>query len=125
MGLFTITEGEHTTLVNVGVENPREFREVISTLDPLRPIIEATGGTVRRIAASGDAVNIPRFSAMRESPVYGGSDYAGFKRTGASVVTGVGVAPLGGACSFCSAACSGLLGGVLAGWLWEGRRRRA
>jgi hypothetical protein len=121
LGLFTITEGELTTLVNVGVENPREFREVVSTLDPLRPIIEATGGTVRRIAASGDAVNIPRFSAMRESPVYGGSDYAGFKRTGASVVTGVGVAPL--AVGFIGLLI--LLGGVLAGWLWEGRRRRA
>ncbi len=121
LGLFTITEGDLTTLVNVGVENPREFREVVSTLDPLRPLVEATGGTVRRIAASGDAVNIPRFSSMRESPVYGGSDYVGVKRTGASMVTGVGVAPL--AVGFLGLLI--LLGGVLAGWLWEGRRRRA
>jgi hypothetical protein len=121
LGLFTLTEGDLTTLVNVGVENPREFREVVSTLDPLRPLVEATGGTIRRIAASGDAVNIPRFSAMRESPVYGGADYAGFKRTGASVVTGVGVAPL--AVGFIGLLL--LLGSVLAGWLWEGRRRRA
>jgi hypothetical protein len=121
LGLFTITEGEHTALVNVGVENPREFREVVSTLTPLRPLIESTGGTVRRIAAAGDTVTIPRFASMRESPVYGGSDYAGFKRTGASVVTGVGVAPL--AVGFIGLMM--LLGGVLAGWLWEGRRRRA
>ena len=111
LGLFTITEGDLTTLVNVGVENPREFREVVSTLDPLRPLVEATGGTVRRIAASGDAVNIPRFSSMRESPVYGGSDYVGVKRTGASVVTGVGVAPL--AVGFLGLLI--LLGGVLRG----------
>jgi hypothetical protein len=121
LGLYTLTEGDLTTLVNVGVENPREFREVVSTLDALRPLVESTGGTVRRIAASGDAVNIPRFSSMRESPVYGGSDYIGVKRTGASVVTGVGVAPL--AVGFIGLLI--LLGGVLAGWLWEGRRRRA
>ena len=120
LGLFTITEGDLSTLVNVGVENPREFREVVSTLDPLRPLVEATGGTIRRIAASGDGVNIPRFSSMRESPVYGGADYAGFKRTGASVVTGVGVAPL--AVGFIGLLI--LLGSVLAGWLWEGRRKR-
>ena len=58
---------------------------------------------------------------MRESPVYGGSDYVGVKRTGASMVTGVGVAPL--AVGFLGLLI--LLGGVLAGWLWEGRRRRA
>lgn len=120
LGLYTITEGDLTTLVNVGVENPREFREVVSTLDGLRPLVESTGGTVRRIAASGDDVAIPRFSSMRESPVYGGSDYAGVKRTGASVVTGVGVAPL--ALGFAGLLI--LLGSVLAGWLWEGRRWR-
>ncbi len=121
LGLFTLTDGDLTALVNVGVENPREFREVVSTTERLRPLIEATGGTVRRLTTSGDAITIPRFSSMRESPVYGGADYVGVKRTGASVVTGVGVAPL--AVGFIGLLA--LLGSVLAGWLWEGRRRRA
>jgi hypothetical protein len=75
---------------------------------------------VRRIGNGAEA-NLPRFVAMRESPIYGGSDYVGIKRTGASVVTGVGVAPL-------AVGVLGLLvllGSVLIGWLWEGRRRNA
>ena len=42
------------------------------------------------------------------------------RRTGASVVTGIGVAPL--AIGFVGLLV--LLGGILAGWLWEGRRPR-
>ena len=75
---------------------------------------------MRRIG-QGESVTMPRFVAMRESPIYGGSDYVGIKRTGASVVTGVGVAPL--AIGFVGLLV--LLSSVLAGWLYEGRRRRA
>jgi hypothetical protein len=56
---------------------------------------------------------------MHDSPIYGGSDYIGIKRTGASVVTGIGVAPL--AVGFVGLLA--LLGSVLLGWLWEGRRK--
>ncbi|MDT2022964.1 hypothetical protein [Methylocella sp. CPCC 101449] len=119
-GLYRLTDGELTALVNVGAENPVEFREVVSTLDKLRPLVEATGGTVRRISAgSGDAISLPRFTAMRDSPLYGGSDYVAIRRTGASVVTGIGVAPL--AIGFLGLLA--LLGSVLVGWLWESRRR--
>lgn len=121
-GLYRLTDGTLSTLVNVGPENPREFQEVVSTLDKLKPLAEQTGGTVRRIGVEGSAaIQLPRFSAMRESPLYGGSDYIGIKRTGASVVTGVGVAPL--AIGFLGLIA--LLGSVLMGWLWEGRRKKA
>jgi len=119
-GLFRLSDGELSTLVNVGPENPREFQDVISTTQRLQPLASATGGTVRRIG-NGESVTMPRFVAMRESPIYGGSDYVGIKRTGASTVTGVGVAPL--AIGFVGLLV--LLGSVLAGWLYEGRRRRA
>jgi hypothetical protein len=77
---------------------------------------------VRRISAGeGEAIALPRLVAMRDSVSYGGSDYVGIKRTGASVVTGVGVAPL--AAGFLGLLA--LMGSVLAGWLWESRRRRA
>lgn len=119
LGLYHLNDGVLSALVNVGPENPREFQDVVSTTKKLAPIAEATGGTVRRISAGpGDAIKIPRFVAMSDSPFYGGSDYIGIKRTGASVVTGVGVVPL--AIGFLGLLA--LLGSVIAGWLWEGRR---
>jgi len=121
-GLYRVNDGALAALVNVGPENPREFQDVVSTPEKLRAIAEATGGTVRRISSGkGDAIDLPRLVSMREANVYGGSDYAGVKRTHASVVTGIGVAPL--ALGFLGLLI--LLGSVIAGWLAEGRSRRA
>jgi hypothetical protein len=84
-------------------------------------LAEATGGTVRRIGTgSGSGVTLPRIVAMRDSPIYGGSDYAAIRRTGAAQVTGVGIAPL-------AIGLIGLLflfGSVVASWLFEGRGGR-
>ena len=106
--------------VNVGPENPREFRDVVSTLDRLKPLTDATGGAVRRLSAKTESeIALPRVVALRESASYAGSDYIAIRRTGASVVTGVGAAPL--ATGFVGLVI--LLAGVLAGWLWESRRK--
>jgi hypothetical protein len=119
LGLYRLTDGELTALANVGPENPREFQDVVSTTEKLRPIAEATGGTVRRIGNGKDGdVTLPRIVAMRESPIFGGADYAAIKRTGAAEVKGVGVAPVGiGLIGLIF-----LLGSVIASWLAEARR---
>jgi hypothetical protein len=119
IGLYRLSDGQLSVLANVGPENPREFQEVVSTPDKLKPLAEATGGTVRRIASdtSGD-IALPRLVAMRESPVYGGPDYAAIKRTGTSEVKGVGVAPL--AIGFLGLLF--LLASLLGTWAVEGRR---
>jgi hypothetical protein len=122
IGLYKLTDGQLSVLANVGPENPREFQEVVSTPDKLKPLAEATGGTARRIAADakGD-IAMPRLVAMRESPVYGGADYAAIKRTGTSEVKGVGVAPL--AIGFIGLLA--LLASLLSTWAVEGRRNGA
>ena len=87
-GLYRAEDGEHVALVNVGQENPLEMRDVVSTSEKLRPIAEATGGTVRRIAATGDAIVMPRVVGLNPSPSYGGADYIGVKRTGSTELIG-------------------------------------
>jgi hypothetical protein len=119
LGLYRVTDGTLSALVNVGPENPREFQEVVSTTEKLRPLAEATGGTVRRIGTGdGSDVTLPRVVAVRDSPVYGGADYVAIKRTDAADVKGVGVAPL--AIGFIGLLF--LFGSVVASWLLEGGR---
>jgi len=121
LGLYRLSDGEQSVLANAGPDNPREFQEVVSTPEKLRGLFEATGGTVRRIAADAQgAIAMPRVVAMRDSPVYGGSDYIGIKRNSASVVKGIGIVPL--AIGF--AGMLVLIASIVAGWAWEGRRRR-
>jgi len=118
LGLYRLSDGNLSVLANVGPENPREFQDVVSTPDRLKPLAEATGGTVRRIGnADNSEVSLPRLVAIGESPVYGGAGYAAIKRIGASEVKGVGVMPL--AIGFLGLAA--MLGSVSAAWLFEGR----
>jgi hypothetical protein len=113
-GLYRASDGEHVALAVVGPQNPLEFQEVVSTPEKLRPLAEASGGGVRRLArAATDAITLPRVVAMQPSPSYSGGDYIGIKRAGASALIGVSQTPL----------AVGLLGlalllGVLV-WTWR------
>jgi len=122
-GLYRAEDGEHVALVNVGHENPLEMQDVVSTTAKLRAIAEATGGTVRRIAAGpGEAISLPRVVGLNPSPSYGGGDYIGIKRTGSSELIGARSTSL--ASGFFGLAL--LLGMVTLAWVSEsgGLRRR-
>jgi hypothetical protein len=122
LGLYRLSDGNLSVLANVGPENPREFQEVVSTLDKLKPLAEATGGTVRRIGnADNSDIALPRLVAIGESSIYGGDGYAAIKRIGASEVKGVSVMPL--AIGFLGLAA--LLGSIMAAWVFEGRGQNA
>ncbi|MGA8171226.1 MAG: hypothetical protein WB816_10435 [Methylocystis sp.] len=119
MGLYRFENGGLTALVNVGPANPREFREVASTAEKLRPLAAATGGTVRRLSTgAAEAVTLPRIVELRDANMYGGSDWIGVKHAGPGALKGVEAAPLGIGLS----ALLALLGAILFVWTWEGRR---
>jgi len=118
-GLHKAEQGGLVAFANAGAANPREFRNVISTLDPLRPVAEASGGSVRRIAETG-AVLMPRIVDIRTGGAYGGSDYIGLRPTEASVLRGVTVMPLG----FGFLGLGLLLLPLIGAWLVEGRRKK-
>jgi hypothetical protein len=119
MGLYRFQSAGLSALVNVGPENPREFREVVSTTEKLRPLAQASGGTVRRLASDDSGkIAMPRLVDMREADLYGGSDWIGIKRAGASTLKGVEVQPL----AIGIWGLLALLGAVVFVWAWEGRR---
>ncbi|MDE2363340.1 MAG: hypothetical protein KGM42_11735 [Hyphomicrobiales bacterium] len=124
LGLYRLSEGDHTVLVNVGPDNPREFQDVISSTDHMRQIAEASGGTIRRIAANGGrdasgAIDLPRIASVGAGSLAGGSDWIGVRRTDSHVVRSVGVAPLALGLSGLAV----LLAAFVAAWLAEGRVR--
>ena len=112
-GLYTATNGDLRALVHVGPPNPREFAEVVSTPDLLRPVLEAGRGTARR--ASPD--NVPRIVAIRAGATASGQGWIGLENAQASVLKGIDRVPL----------FAGLIGLVLllmataAMWAREGR----
>ena len=116
LGLWQATDGTLKALINVGPTNPKEFSEVTSTTDMLKPLAQATGGDARRVV-DGSSVELPRIVPVRASSVFHGDGWMGVKMRDASVVRGVGVLPM-------FAGLIGLLlllGAFAATWLREGR----
>jgi len=116
LGLWQATDGTLKALINVGPTNPKEFSEVTSTTDMLKPLAQASGGDARRVV-DGSSIELPRIVPVRASSVFRGDGWMGVRMRDASVVKGVGVLPL-------FAGLIGLLlllGGFAATWLREGR----
>jgi hypothetical protein len=116
LGLWQATDGTLKALINVGPTNPKEFSEVTSTPDTLKPLAQATGGDARRVV-DGSSIDLPRIVAVRASSVFHGDGWMGVKMRDASIIKGVGVLPM-------FAGLIGLLlllGGFAATWLREGR----
>jgi hypothetical protein len=116
LGLWQATDGTLKALVNVGPANPKEFSEVTSTVDELKPLAQASGGDARRIE-NGSGVDVPRIVPVHASSVFRGDGWMGVRMRDASVVRGVGVLPV-------FAGLIGLLlllGAFAATWLREGR----
>jgi hypothetical protein len=116
LGLWQATDGTLKALINVGPTNPKEFSEVTSTTEMLKPLTQATGGDARRVV-DGSSIELPRIVPVRASGVFRGDGWMGVKMRDASVVKGVGVLPV----------FAGLIGLLLllsafaATWLREGR----
>ncbi|MDB5616686.1 hypothetical protein [Tardiphaga sp.] len=116
LGLWAATDGTLKALINVGPINPKEFSEVTSTTETLRPLAQATGGDARRIN-EGSGVEVPRIVPIRASTIFRGDGWMGVHMRDASVVRGVGVLPI-------FAGLIGLLlllGAFAATWLRESR----
>ncbi|HXI09031.1 MAG: hypothetical protein ACRC1G_13690 [Bradyrhizobium sp.] len=116
LGLWQATDGTLKALINVGPTNPKEFSEVTSTTDMLKPLAQATGGDARRVV-DGASLDMPRIVPVRASSIFRGDGWMGVKMRDASVVKGVGVLPM-------FAGIIGLLlllGAFAATWLREGR----
>ncbi|TYL97433.1 hypothetical protein FXB40_08745 [Bradyrhizobium rifense] len=116
LGLWQATDGTLKALINVGPTNPKEFSEVTSTTETLKPLTQATGGSAVRIA-DGGSVELPRIVPVRSTSTFAGDGWMGVRMRDASVVKGVGVLPI-------FAGLIGLLlllGAFAATWVREGR----
>jgi len=116
LGLWQATDGTLKALINVGPTNPKEFSEVTSTTETLKPLTQATGGDAVRVV-DGSSVELPRVVPVRSVSVFHGDGWMGVRMRDASVVKGVGVLPI-------FAGLIGLLlllGAFAATWVREGR----
>ena len=121
LGLHTIRSGDLVAFASIGPANPLELADVFSDTERLRPLAEASGGSVRRVAEATGPVSVPRIQSVRSGTRLAGLDWIGIRPSEAAIVRGVAVFPLG----LGLLGLAVLLGAVLLVWVVEGRRRRA
>lgn len=117
LGLWRIEQAGKRVFAPVGPANPREFLEVRSSPEPLRGVVEASGGRIARMADSSGELDLPRIVPIRNGSIFGGSDWMGIRMTEASVLKGIDRLPL--FAGFLGLAL--LLGALAATWYREGR----
>ena len=121
LGLYQVRSGDLVAFASVGPANPLELADVFSDAERLRPLAEATGGSVRRVAEGAGPVTVPRIQAVRSGARLAGLDWIGIRPSESAIVRGVSVYPLG----LGLLGLAVLVGAVLLMWVAEGRRRAA
>ena len=89
-GLYRFDDGTLRTVAAVGNPDPLEFSDVRATDAKLRPLVEASAGTLMWL---GDQAE-PDIRAVRPGRAAGGSDWLGLRRNDGYTVAGINQTPL-------------------------------
>lgn len=93
-GLFEIKNGDFTTLVHVGAVDAPEFKAMISTTETLKPLADATKGSVHRVADNSGRVALPDILPVRGDIRVADEDRILIRMTDETVLKGVNTLPL-------------------------------
>jgi len=83
-GLYRVDDGKRTAFAAVGTLNAPELADLRATPERLRPLVEASGGTIHWLADG-----LPTVRRTEPGRSTAGRGWVGLTRNGASVVTGI------------------------------------
>lgn len=116
-GIYRVRDGERETVATMGAINPREFSDPRATPDVLKPLADASHGSVRWLRDGEPDIRMvekPTRSAVRDQA---GRNWIGLYRQNDYVVTGLTLTPL----VLPLAMLTALLLGMLLMWRRESR----
>ena len=93
-GLYEVSNGDFTTLVHVGAVDAPEFKAMISTTDTLKPLADATRGSVHRVVDDANRVVLPDILPVRGEVRVADNDRMLIRMTDETVLKGVNTLPL-------------------------------
>jgi hypothetical protein len=93
-GLFTVTNGDFSTLVHVGAVDAPEFRAMVSTTEILGPISAKSRGLDTRLDAGGASIRMPDILPVRGEVRVADDRRMLIRLTDETVLKGVNTLPL-------------------------------
>ncbi|MCM2477695.1 hypothetical protein HGO38_30055 [Rhizobium sp. CG5] len=116
-GLFTVSNGDFSTLVHVGAVDAPEFKAMISTTETLAPLAATSRGLVARLDNGNDGVRLPDILPVRGQVRVADDRRMAIRLTDETVLKGIDTLPL-----FAGfAGLAALLFAISAMWWREGR----
>lgn len=95
VGIFRVKNDDLETLAHVGPVDAPEFADSISTTNRLKPLTDATGGSVHRVHESADSsVQVPAITAVSTGRTASGSNWIGLRETTDTQLKSVNRLPL-------------------------------
>ena len=113
IGLYRLDNGDQSAVIGLGPSSPVEFEETIASVEPLQPVIEATGGGAKALEKG-----MPRIRDVRPGRPAAGRGWIGLTPRGAYETQSVTQASLLPPWLVLLLAA----GLIIGGWLREGRR---
>jgi hypothetical protein len=89
-GLYRFDDGTLRTVAAVGNPDPLEFSDVRATDAKLKPMVEASNGSILWLSDTSD----PDIRSVRPGRAAGGSDWVGLRRNEGYTVAGINQTPL-------------------------------
>jgi hypothetical protein len=89
-GIYRFDDGTLRTVAAVGSPDPLEFSDVRATDQKLKPLVEASGGSIQWLSDNPD----PDVRSVRPGRAAGGSDWIGLRRNEGYTVAGINQTPL-------------------------------
>ncbi|THF53778.1 hypothetical protein [Allorhizobium terrae] len=93
-GLFTITNGDFSTLVHIGTVDAPEFKAMISTPDILQPVVDETHGLMKRLDNGKGGISIPDIIPVRGQVRSNDGQRIAIRMTDETVLKGINTLPL-------------------------------
>ncbi|MGL3604902.1 hypothetical protein ACSV9I_00160 [Rhizobium sp. G187] len=93
-GLFTVTNGDFSTLVHVGAVDAPEFRAMVSTTESLQPIARESRGLTARLDDGNDGIRLPDILPVRGEVRVADDRRMLIRLTDETVLKGVNTLPL-------------------------------
>lgn len=93
-GLFTITNGDFSTLVHIGTVDAPEFKAMISTPDILQPVVDETHGLMKRLDNGRGGISIPDIIPVRGQVRSNDGQRIAIRMTDETVLKGINTLPL-------------------------------
>lgn len=93
-GLFTIANGEFSTLVHIGAVDAPEFKAMISTPDIMKPVSDTTHGLIKRLDNGASGVSVPDILPVSGPVRSSDGERMAIRMTSETLLKGVDTLPL-------------------------------